>query len=76
MRAFGLKWLVLMVLVPVPWSTRIWALPVLTVLVHPPRPKGTPGIRPKTVVNWTCQLIRLVRRWVPTRSLVLVGDGT
>src|SRR5712692_2066866 len=27
-RGFGLKWVALMVLVPVPWATRVWALPV------------------------------------------------
>jgi DDE superfamily endonuclease len=29
---FGLKWLSLMVLVTLPWSSRVWALPFLTVL--------------------------------------------
>jgi DDE superfamily endonuclease len=29
---FGLKWLSLMVLVALPWSSRVWALPFLTVL--------------------------------------------
>jgi len=30
--SFGLRWVSMMVLVPVPWNTRVWALPFLTVL--------------------------------------------
>jgi hypothetical protein len=29
---FGLKWVARMLLVPVPWSRRLWALPFLTAL--------------------------------------------
>jgi len=31
-KASGLRWLSLMLLVPIPWAKRIWALPFLTVL--------------------------------------------
>ena len=31
-KCFGLKWLSLMLLVKLPWSSRVWALPFLTVL--------------------------------------------
>lgn len=34
-RCFGLKWLVMAVMVPVPWSSRVWALPFLTALCRP-----------------------------------------
>ncbi len=30
-KGYGLKWIRLMVLVPLPWSTRPWALPLLTI---------------------------------------------
>ena len=30
-KASGLRWLSLMLLVPIPWAQRIWALPFLTV---------------------------------------------
>ena len=33
---FGLRWLSMMALVPVPWSRRRWALPLMTVLSPPP----------------------------------------
>jgi hypothetical protein len=31
-KASGLRWIVLMLLVPIPWAGRVWALPFLTVL--------------------------------------------
>jgi DDE superfamily endonuclease len=31
-KASGLRWLCLMLLVPIPWAGRVWALPFLTVL--------------------------------------------
>src|SRR3982750_193814 len=31
-KCFGLKWISMMVIVPLPWSSRPWALPFLTVL--------------------------------------------
>jgi len=31
-KASGLRWLSLMLLVPIPWAQRVWALPFLTVL--------------------------------------------
>jgi len=34
-RCCGLKWVSLMLLVPVPWSRRVWALPFLTALCWP-----------------------------------------
>jgi hypothetical protein len=34
-KCFGLKWLSMMVLVKLPWSSRVWALPFLSVLCRP-----------------------------------------
>ncbi len=47
-KASGLRWICLMLLVPIPWAARTWALPVLTALAHPSatRPAGGGGIRP------------------------------
>jgi predicted hydrolase (HD superfamily) len=33
-RCFGLKWVSMQVLVAVPWSTRVWAVPFLSVLAE------------------------------------------
>ena len=32
-KASGLRWMSLMLLAPIPWAERIWALPFLTALV-------------------------------------------
>jgi hypothetical protein len=72
-RCFGLKWVVMMLLVPVPWSRRVWALPFLTALCWP-ETKRRPR-RHKTSVDWVRQMMIQVRRWLPGRRLVLVVDG-
>ena len=72
-RCFGLKWVSLMLLVPVPWAKRVWALPFLTALCWP---KGRPAKhRHKTSVDWVRQMMKQARRWLPERLLVLVVDG-
>jgi DDE superfamily endonuclease len=70
---FGLKWVAMMLLVPVPWSRRMWALPFLTTLCWPAEHRGRR--RHKTSVDWVRQMMKQVRRWLPGRRLVLVVDG-
>jgi hypothetical protein len=72
-RCFGLKWVSMMLLVPVPWAQRVWALPFLTALCWPA--EKSPQRRHKTSVDWVRQMIKQVRRWLPGRKLVLVVDG-
>jgi DDE superfamily endonuclease len=72
-RCFGLKWVAMMLLVPVPWSRRVWALPLLTALCWPAKQPGQR--RHKTSVDWVRQMMPQVRRWLPGRRLVLVVDG-
>ncbi len=73
--SFGLRWVSMMLLVPVPWSQRVWALPFLTVLAPSEKTNHANGKRHKTSLDWLGQMIALVRRWVPTRPIVLVVDG-
>jgi hypothetical protein len=56
-----------MVLVPVPWSQRVWALPFLTTLSWPEGAGRRP--RHKTSVDWARQMVLQVRRWLPEREL-------
>ena len=72
-RCFGLKWVSMMLLVPVPWSRRVWALPFLTALCWPAEPSLRR--RHKTSVDWVRQMMQQVRRWLPGRRLVVVVDG-
>jgi hypothetical protein len=62
-----------MVLVPVPWSQRVWALPVLTTLSWP-EDAGRRRAH-KTSIDWARQMVLQVRRWLPERELILVADG-
>jgi DDE superfamily endonuclease len=72
-RGFGLKWVSMMLLVPVPWSQRVWALPFLSAWCWPAA--KAKRRRHKTSVDWVRQLMKQVRRWLPRRWLVLVVDG-
>lgn len=73
--SYGLRWVSMALLVPVPWSQRIWALPFLTVLAPSEKTNAANGKRHKTSVDWIGQMIGAVRRWLPEHPLVLVVDG-
>lgn len=75
-KASGLRWLSLMWLTEVPWAKRIWALPFLTVLAPSERYYATSKRRPKKLLDWARQMIYQLRRWLPTRPLIMVGDNT
>ena len=74
-KASGLRWLGLMLLVPVPWAGRIWALPFLTALAPSERYGREHGRRHKRLTDWARQLVLQARRWLPDRALVLVADS-
>jgi len=71
----GLRWLCLMLLAPIPWAARVWALPVLTVLAPSERFNLLRRHRHKTVLDWARQMVLLLHRWYPDRQVVVVGDG-
>lgn len=75
----GLRWLSLMLLVPIPFAKRVWALPFLTALCpsqryqqqsHPQRHTH------KILTDWARQLVNQARRWLPQRALVVVADSS
>src|SRR5512135_2934348 len=72
---WGHKWVVLALLVPVPWATRRWALPVLIALYRPKEDNQTRGRRHKTPPRLLGQLVRVLMRWLPDRTLVVTADG-
>lgn len=75
-KASGLRWISLMLLVPIPWAQRVWALPFLTVLAPSERYHQTRNKRHKTLTEWARQILKQVRRWLPMRELVVVADST
>lgn len=72
----GLRWVCLMLLVPIPWAKRVWALPFLTVLAPSERYHQERGLRHKKLTDWARQLLVLARRWLPDRQLVVVADSS
>ena len=75
-KASGLRWLSLMLLVPISWAGRVWALPFLTALAPSERYSREHGRRHKTLTDWARQLVLQARRWMPERTLVLVADSS
>jgi hypothetical protein len=74
-KASGLRWIVMMLLVSIPWAGRVWALPFLTVLAPSERYHQERKRRHKTLARWAGQMIRRVSRWLATRKLVVVADS-
>ena len=74
-KASGLRWLSAMLLVPVPWAGRVWALPFLTVLMASERAAAMRGVRHKTLVDGARQMMLQITRWLPDRPIVIVADS-
>jgi hypothetical protein len=74
-KASGLRWLSLMLLVPIPWARRVWALPFLTALVPSERYYQDRVRKHKKLTDWARQMLLQVRRWLPKRFLVVVADN-
>lgn len=73
--SFGLRWVSMMLIVAVPWSSRSWALPFLTLNAPSEATNKANGKRHKTSIDWIQQMVCLVRRWLRGRALVFVTDG-
>jgi hypothetical protein len=75
-KASGLRWLSLMLLVEVSWASAVWALPFLTVLAPSERYYQQRKRRHKQLLDQARQMLRRVRRWLPERTLVVVADSS
>jgi len=75
-KKWGHKWVVLAVLVPLPFTTRRrWALPILCALYRVPRVDQAEGRRHKTPCDLARGLVAALLHWFPQRRFVLLGDG-
>ena len=72
----GLRWLACMVLPPISWANRVWALPFLTVLCPSARFYEQRGRHHQTLPERAWQMIRLVVRWLPGREIAFVTDSS
>jgi hypothetical protein len=75
-KASGLRWLSLMLLAPIPWAKRTWALPFLTCLAPSERFYATKPRAHKKLTDWGRQMVKQLRRWLPERTLVIVADSS
>ena len=75
-KASGLRWLSVMLLVPIPWARRVWALPFLTTLMPSERWARSRGVKHKTLVDGARQMLLQIARWMPDRSIVAVADSS
>jgi hypothetical protein len=73
-KASGLRWLSVQLLAPIPWASRVWALPFLTMLCPSKRFWKDRGLRHKKLTDWARQALLQVARWLPGRQVVAVAD--
>src|SRR5918997_3767575 len=73
-KSSGLRWVCAMLLVEVPWASRVWALPFLSALAPSERYATVRGKRHKKLSDWAWQLLLVLRRWYPERQIVAVAD--
>jgi len=75
-KASGLRWISMMLLVNVPWARRMWALPFLTVLAPSKRYYESRFRKHKKLTDWARQMGMQVCRWLPKRKIILVADSS
>lgn len=72
---WGHKWVVIAVLVPMPFTDRLWALPILPLLYRSEEEEKAEGKRHCTCIDWVRKGSSWLLRKFPTRHFVLIGDG-
>jgi len=75
-KASGLRWLSLMLLVKVSWADRVWALPFLTALCPSERYHEERGRAHRKLTARARQMLLLLKRWLPARDLVVTADSS
>jgi hypothetical protein len=73
-KASGLRWLSLMLLVEIPWARRVWALPFMTALCPSERYCRERGRAHRKLTERARQMLLLAARWLPNRDLVVTAD--
>src|SRR5215469_6070289 len=71
----GLRWVTMAVVVTLPWTKLRWALPFLSVLATTPKVSAALGKRHKTLARLAQQMVMVVRRWLPSVPITVIGDG-
>jgi hypothetical protein len=71
---WGHQWVVVSIVVKLPFATRPWALPVLVALYRPPEWDRVRGTRHQTPAQMARLLLARLMRWFPHRHVIFVGD--
>ena len=71
----ALRWVCLALLAPVPWASRVWALPFLSALAPPSATQKSRASGTRSSPSGPGSCFLLVRRWYPEREIVAVADG-
>lgn len=72
---YGHKWIVLAILVDLPYANRPFALPVLVALYRSKQCDEQEGRRHKTPAELMCGLLAILMYWFPERKFAFAGDG-
>jgi hypothetical protein len=72
---WGLKWLVLAVLVRLPLTSRYWALPFFVVLLRSKKDDLKENGRHRTPAEVLKLMLFVLRRWFPERTFLLAADS-
>lgn len=75
-KASGLRWISLMLLTPVPFAGKVWALPFLTALAPSERYAQSQGRQHKPLTERARLLLLLLARWLPNRQIIVVADSS
>ena len=72
---YGHKWIVLSILIELPYTTRPFALPILVALYRDKKTNAAEGRRHKTAAELMCGLLAVLMHWFPQRKFVFAGDN-
>lgn len=72
----GLRWICMMLLTPISWADRIWALPFLSVLAPSQRYNQKHRKQHKKMTHWARQMILQLSRWLPNKMIIIVADSS
>lgn len=72
---YGHKWIVLALLVDLPYTNRPFALPILVALYRSKDMNQQEGRRHKTPAELMCGLLAVLMHWFPEKRFIFAGDG-
>lgn len=72
----GLRWLCLMLVAPIPWAGRHWALPFCSILAPSKRYYLNRNRPVRTLLERARLTLYMVKRWLPERQMVVVADSS